>query len=75
MWRLAAEWAKKSTVLVSEYKCPVPGATILWEKTLAPGLRFGTGGDGRNSGSKRKKRERLYCLTPKSFSLVGLGIL
>jgi DNA adenine methylase len=74
-WKWAVEQSKHSTVLISEYTCPVPGAVILWEKKVSAGIRFGTHGYGGNVGNYRKKVERLYCLNPDIGRRIGLGVL
>lgn len=66
--------AAGATVVVSEYKCPLDHV-VLWEKKVAAGIRFGTGGDGGAKGSGKKKHEKLFCLNPKVARRIGLGIL
>jgi site-specific DNA-adenine methylase len=53
------EWCQKqhengSTVLVSEYTCPLPNAQIIWQQTYEKSLR--------SSDGVRQKVERLFCL-------------
>ena len=74
-WDWAVKAARRSTVLVSEYQCPIPDAVVLWEKDVAAGLRFGTKGDGGEKGDGRRKREKLFCLTPSAVRDVGLGLI
>jgi DNA adenine methylase len=73
------EWAKVvaragHTVLVSEYKCPFPDAAVVWQKSVAAGIRFGTGGDGGDKGDGTRKTEKLFLLNPKSARGIGLGL-
>jgi DNA adenine methylase len=61
-------------VLVSEYTCPIMNTTVLWEKSVAAGIRFDTKGDGGARGSGRMKHEKLFSLGTAGRS-VGLGLI
>lgn len=66
-WEWAVQWSEETTVLVSEYNCPVPEAIKVWERTLAPQLR--------KREKNYKKVEKLFLLSPHTRKRVGFGLL
>jgi len=73
-WSWAVSKAHDHIVLVSEYQCPIDCAVVIWEKSVAAGIRFGTKGDGGGIGSGKRKLEKLFCINPEHAKGVGLGL-
>lgn len=67
-WEWAEELSKKSTVLVSEYECPIR-AEVVWEKSIAASIRTGTDGHGGSRGDGKRKLEKLFLLSKMKVGL------
>lgn len=74
-WSWAQEAVREGwTVLVSEYVCPIREAKVVWQKEVSAGIRFGTHGDGGETGSGKKKSEKLFLLGGDHHKKIGLGL-
>ncbi len=67
-WEWCAKLSKKTTVLVSEYQCPIDRAVVLWQKqkVVCQG--------NNHKRSTKQKIEKLFCLDPAVVERVGLGL-